>query len=660
LVFLIQRVRVRVNDKITKTVVCDLETDSLNPTKVWLAVTKEYPSGEVRIFERPDLNPKDFLEYAANVDTWVGHHFIKFDWARVIFKFFPKAIQRPWQQIIDTLVCSRLFNYDIDKGHSLDAWATRLGKVKPKIDDFTQGLTPEMVKRCVEDVEINYELFTRFKKFIDSPKYAKALELEHKMEFVCLDLEEKGFPFNITEARKIREYVDERLKILDAELLPLFPPKPTPIREITPKLTKKGTISAVDFRWLEGGDLTPYSAGSPFTTIEFVPFNPSSSSQRVAVLNSAGWKPFDKTKGHIKAERDLRQERNTIKRKELEEALAQYKITGWKVNEDNLATLPSDAPEGVKKLAQRIVLESKSRTLTEWIGCYNEATGAIHGSFLGIGAWTERMAHQNPNMANVPSHPQMKDKNNPTPVEALKEELNPLLRSLWYAPKGYRMVGVDADGIQLRILAHYMDDPLFTEALVNGDKKNSTDVHSLNALRLGYASAKDYRDTAKTFIYAFLLGVGVDKAAQILYTTNKGAKEKIELFLEATPKLKALRDVQCQYDADRGYFVGLDGRLVPAPSKHHMLAGYLQNGEAVIMKTACVLWRTRLKKEGIFFRHVNFVHDEWQTIVKDDDNEANYIAQVQMDSIVEAGKILNLRCPLKGDKKIGYNWMETH
>ena len=66
-------------------------------------------------------------------------------------------------------------------------------------------------------------------------------------------------------------------------------------------------------------------------------------------------------------------------------------------------------------------------------------------------------------------------------------------------------------------------------------------------------------------------------------------------------------------DASRGYFDGLDGRKVQCNSEHLMLAGYLQNGEAVVMKHANVLWQKELKGLGIKYNQVDFVHDEWQT-----------------------------------------------
>lgn len=485
-------------------VVCDIETDSLTPEKVWLIVCKDIDSGERTIFRRPDVDQGErrrFVEYAGRVKQWIGHNFLKFDYLTVIRKFFSEVKLDPLS-ICDTLICSRLFNYSAIGGHSLEAWGVRLGHPKPVIKDFTQGLTDAMVHRCCEDVELNTKVYRFLEKHIKHKSFIKALELEHKMEFVCYDMQMTGFHFNIEEAKRIHAEIEVELEKLDKEIMECFPPKTKLIKEVHPKLTKKGTLSLTDFRWASNDgtlDLSPYSADSPFSLFEYSPFNPGSPSQIVERLNEAGWKPYNKTKGHIKTEQLLRRTRNKDERRELEERLKAYQITGWSVDEENLSTLPEDAPEGARKLAQRILLASRRSVLQEWFNAYNPTTGRIHGRFNGLGAWTHRMSHQAPNQGNIPSDPDVKDKNNPTPVEVFKLKYSKALRALWSSASNRRLVGVDADGIQLRILAHYMGDKDFTDALVNGDKDKGTDAHSLNAIRLGMQLTDITRARAKTF-----------------------------------------------------------------------------------------------------------------------------------------------------------------
>jgi DNA polymerase-1 len=202
-----------------------------------------------------------------------------------------------------------------------------------------------------------------------------------------------------------------------------------------------------------------------------------------------------------------------------------------------------------------------------------------------------------------------------------------------------------------------MDDPRFTAALVSGDKSSGTDAHTLNQRALGPVCRS--RDVAKTFIYAWLLGAGTGKISQILGCHPGEAREAIDNFISYYPGLRELREERIPIDASRGYFLGLDGRKVVQDSAHLMLAGYLQNGEAIIMKQANLLWQTQAKAEGLKFKQVNFVHDEWQTETYDL-TTADRIGILKVQSIVQAGELLHMKCPLAGNAIIGRNWLETH
>jgi DNA polymerase-1 len=441
-----------------------------------------------------------------------------------------------------------------------------------------------------------------------------------------------------------------------------FRPRTKFIREITPSETKHGTLHKKDFKWVKDGDLTPFVAGAPFSLVEWVDFNPGSPKQVVRVLNEAGWRPVDKTKGHIEFEREAQRNRRNKKKLldfELEKdhnKIEAYEKFGWKINEKNLQTLPDTAPAAAKALAKRIMLESRRKTLVEWIELCDPQSERIHGKFQHIGAWTHRMSHQNPNTANIPREDKLFGKD---------------MRSLWRAQPGRLLIGVDAEGIQLRVLAHYIDDPEFTHSVIFGKKQDGTDPHSLNMAALGQACRS--RDDAKTFIYAWLLGAGISKVAEILKCSNAEAKEAVENFLRRFEKLKRIKEEVIPYDARRGYFEGFDGRFVRVPGegvddkKHLMLSGYLQNGEAIVMKKAVARWHPLLIKEKIPFWFVNLVHDEYQTETINDMEIAKYIANVQAESIRIAGEELGLKCPMAGSVlnthgklAIGSNWLETH
>ena len=510
-----------------------------------------------------------------------------------------------------------------------------------------------MIGYCQRDVELTYLIYKKFERYINEERWHKALRTEHDIVVICSEMHKNGFYFDIDRANDLHKEISLELERLDAFIKTGFPDRVVPVGTTIIKYTRQGVPHA-NCRRLEPNGLgvgevhTDFAAGAEVTVIDFEPFNPASPKQIVQRLNQAGWKPVEKTKGHIKAERDLKQCRDPKEREKLKERLVEYAEFGWKVSEENLETLPDDAPESAKSLARRILLASRLSSLNEWIRAC-ESDHRVHGTIHPIGAWTQRMSHDKPNTANIPSEFNRKGQVSPYGKE---------FRSLWTVPKGRRLVGTDAEGIQLRILAHYINDDVFTHSLISGDKDLGTDIHTMNKKALGEPCKT--RGVAKTFIYSWLLGAGEAKTAEVLSCTLPVAREARQNFLNFYPGLKHLKEKQIPRDAKRGFFEGIDGRYVACDSEHLMLAGYLQNGEAIVMKMANILWRERLIKEKIPFWQVNFVHDEWQTETVDDDEIASFIEETQKQSIVDVGKILNLRCSLAGSSSTGYNWFETH
>ena len=645
-----------------KELVLDIETDSLTPSVIHLCAVRDIAEGETKSFFLKD-DISEFLEVMESADIIVGHNILGFD-SPVLKDFIPgysEAISEAC--VIDTLVCSRLFQPERPGGHSLAAWGETLGYPKISFNDFSK-FTPEMEAYCHQDVKITTEIYLLMKKYIWDPQWKQALSLEHSCAEICREMHDNGFAFDIHTAKEMSREINDRLEKLDELIRQELKPKPILVKEFTPVATKYGTISKVGFKWYDGSDFSPFEAGAPMSVITWEEFNPASPKQIVERLHEAGWEPVAKTKGHIKTERQLRRCRDPLERQKLEEKLAYYSVYGWSVSEENLQTLPEDAPEGIRRLAERITLASRGSTLAEWLTAVREDTGRIHGNFNHIGSWTGRMSHSSPNMANIPGNPPVTTENISL-ADSVKHQYNIPMRRLWGVSKGNYLVGVDAEGIQLRVLAHLMDDSTFTTALVEGDKSLGTDVHSLNRMALGKDICQS-RDDAKTFIYAWLLGASAGKVAEILSCSLKEAKQACENFLDMYPGLKELKEVIIPRDADNGYFIGVDKRVVPCNNEHLMLAGYLQNGEAVIMKYANRLWKERLIKEKIPFKQVNFVHDEWQTETESY-QLAKYIAEVQCWSIKQAGVDLSIRCPLAGStlnshgaEAIGKNWSETH
>ena len=628
-------------------VVCDIETDLLvNPTTIHCIVCREVDSGEVRSFIQPLNNPEVFLEYAARVSGWIGHNFLGFD-APVLNHFFNRDVVREGS-IIDTLVVARTVNYTRPEGHSLEAYGNTYSIPKVPIEDFS-CYSSSLLERCTIDTLINLRVFQEYREYIYSTRWREALKLEHQLASLCNTLSKNGFQFNLGKAEKLRDSLQERLSSLDHRLQEAFPPRLVPVREITPRTTKHGTLHRGDFRGEE--NLSSYSPGAAFTRCRWEEFNPASPQQAKERLYGH-WDPEEKTDGYIDFLRSRKKD------KEKKEFFSKY---GWTLSEKNLSTLRPTAPHGAELLAARLLVGSRVRKLVEWIELYNPETGRIHGDFLHIGSWTHRMAHRRPNMANIPSPERWDPKK--SDLDRLMRDVAGQMRELWEVPDNAYLVGTDADGIHSRILAHLIGDMDFTASLVEGRREDGTDIHSRNAKALGQSCLRHgeaARQRAKTFYYAFLNGAKGGKAAEVLECSRREGDESVEQFYASSPGLVRLFKQEIPAWAARGYFESLDGRCIRYTDEHGMLSGILQCAEKIIMARAAMIWMKELDDRGIEYRLVDFVHDEWQTEVYGDRDMAETVGRIQSDAITRVGVDLGLRCPLSGNYKLGRNWRETH
>jgi DNA polymerase-1 len=610
-------------------IILDIEANGLKPDKIWCAVAQDIDTDKMYYFDKVWLNASPLQRFLAEATSMVGHNFLGYDLA-VLNKLLRAGLFP--DKVIDTLVVSRLINFRNPGGHSLENWGTYFGTIKPEQEQW-DVYEDKMLYRCEQDVLINRKLFDLHRKYIESDVWKLAMKIEHSSADYCRRLSENGFPFDIKAAKVLQQTWEAELQTLLEAFQRDFPPRYELVREITPVLTKSGKLHSKDFRWYDGIPDSGFSAGASFSLVRPLIFDPASKQQCIDRLWEAGWKPIERTDGHKDFLKLRKRDRDPIRG----DHFARY---GWKLSKLNLDSLKPDAAPGAHGLVRWLELTGLLNALKGWIELYDPDTNRIHGRFHSIGAWSGRMAHSNPNMANA---------------STLGE-----VRSLWTSTNNTVLVGCDAAGIQLRVLAHYINDERFTHALVFGDKKTHDDIHTRNAQALGRIclTRASPRDDAKTFIYAFLLGAGVGKVAEIFECNTRDAQAAVDSFVSAYPGLLDLKQTRIPRDAKRGYFEGLDGRFVRQSEERLILAGYLQNGESVIMRLARMKWEDVLRKANIWYEPVNHIHDEWQTLAKPED--ADFIGQTQAAAIAWAGNRLNLNCPMAGEYKIGTDWSLTH
>jgi DNA polymerase I-like protein with 3'-5' exonuclease and polymerase domains len=288
-------------------------------------------------------------------------------------------------------------------------------------------------------------------------------------------------------------------------------------------------------------------------------------------------------------------------------------------------------------IKEYLMVQKRIAQIESWLEVVGK-DGRVHGRVITNGAVTGRMTHMKPNMAQIP--------NSGSPY-------GPECRQCWTVEEGNVLVGCDASGLELRMLAHYMKDEDYVKTVCEGSSKDGTDVHTVNQKAAGLQT----RDQAKTFIYAFLYGAGASKIGSIVGGSSAAGQRLIDAFLKGTPALQRLRNKVSLY-ASEGYVPGLDGRKIWVRSEHAAVNSLLQGAGAIVMKKALCILSDTIKCNKWDAKFVANVHDEFQIECKAD--IADLVGKAGVQAIKDAGLAYNLRCPLDGEYKVGLNWRMTH
>jgi len=299
--------------------------------------------------------------------------------------------------------------------------------------------------------------------------------------------------------------------------------------------------------------------------------------------------------------------------------------TGKPVVDERTLALNEHIPEA-KLVLEYMTLQKRSGMIKSWLDAYAE-DGRIHGYVNSCGTVTGRMTHSRPNLAQIPSGAEY--------------------RSCFIVPEGKKLVGVDASGLELRMLAHYMKDDSFTHEVIDGD------IHTANQKAFGCAT----RDQAKTLIYALLYGAGDPKLGSVV---GRGAAAGRALRSNYERAWPGYRDLirRITKIAQSGTIPGLDGRRIHVRSEHSALNSLLQSAGAIVMKKAMMIGIEKANAYGLRYDIVCNIHDELQIECHADD--AKRVAICFRNAIREAGRHFDMRCPLEGDYMIGDNWSMTH
>jgi len=611
--------------------ILDLESDGLIPqmTKVHCIVLKNIEDGTlISCADQPGYHSlESALDCISEADLLVGHNIIKFD-IPALKKIYSGLELKPTCQFYDTLITSRLFWPELDGvdrakwshiepkymgRHSLAAWGERLGVSKIK---FT-----EESKKDPDVKDVWAEWSARMQTYCEGDvevsdalyKYmlsqdADPRSLELEHEFAIVMSKQEQFGFPFNEQAAFA--LVNTLKAERSEI-------DDQLQEVFPPIVE-GRISA--------------RTGKPLKSKVTV-FNPASRQQTAERLKALYPEiTFTSTdKGNPK------------------------------VDDDVLEALGDRYPEA-KLLARYQLLNKRIGQIADgkegWVKhCQVYGDGRIHGEVVTNACVSGRCSHKRPNMAQVPS---------------VGHAYGAECRSLFYAPEGWKLVGADASGLELRALGAwlaYFDGGEYAR-LVSTD---GFDIHTHNARLFGIYSSdspieKATRDLSKRLIYCILYGGGARKTGSIVDPSGtedaqyRIGKKTIDTFYKNLPAIKKLKDLIDERVDKRGYLSGIDGRRLQIRSKHSALNQLLQSTGAVTVKKATTILYDDLTTRGLKFGKdwgfVAHVHDEYQALVRPE--YVDLYKELAIDSFRKSGEYFNLKCPMTGEARVGQNWEQTH
>lgn len=681
-------------------IISDIETNNLleRVTKFHCAVNIDYFTGEETVYRPWDFEQyiKDLEQVAAEGGLIAFHNGIDYDHPalkKLKKQYFGKNLNIPEKNVIDTLVMSRLIYSnlkDIDMGlmrsgklagkfvgsHSLKAWGYRLGEYKGEYgeaENAWEEFNEPMLEYCVQDVRVTRKLLQKFMSnqwyFPDgSTEFAESMRLEHDAQWLMSKQQRNGFAFDVEGAEKLEMELRIERETIRQQLVETFGSWYAPKGGTQPFLhpgTGQPLPKYPRVKYPKTGEMynkggskakTLYFEGRPFTPVKYIEFNPASRDHIAKCLKEVcGWVPTKQTDAG-----------NDVVDDETLKAMIEHNVFG------------DEMSKKVQMIREYLVNQKTLGMLADGKNAWlkKQKNGYIHGRCNPNGAVTGRATHSSPNLGQVPGCHDKKG----VGVSYKGKECRELFSAHHHKDINtglpWIQVGVDASGLELRCLGHFMaryDDGAYIDVILNGD------IHTTNQLAAGLPT----RDNAKTFIYGFLYGAGAEKLGQIVgvfgEAGKKAGKALMDKFLEQTPAIAALREQvkntlvasekwvggQMQVTWKRKYIRGLDGRRINIRSPHAALNSLLQSAGALICKKWIIEWNNGMLAAG--YKHgwdgdycfMAWVHDEAQLACRTDEI-AEAAIRIAQEAMRKVGAHWDFKCILDTEGKKGKNWAECH
>ena len=676
--------------------VFDTESDELlkGATRMWIMCVYDLDTGEEEEYLEGDLRWKKRFDEA---DLVIGHNICGHD-IPLLEKLFDYKLKKS-TKVIDTMILSLVLDFgrfgEFQGRHGLFTWGEYLEDRKLEHEDWSQ-FSEEMRQRCRQDVLLNVKVYEQvIDEYVTlrakAPQIQHYLAAEHAVAKWCGLATLYGWPFHKEKALKLKANLEAELQkaydALSSKLGIKAVAKDKQGGEVVPKRMKYLKNGTYDSRMaayfgidpMEGlleDDEKDFTFEGEFCRVEFVPLSLDSHADVKTYLFRHGWVP---TEWNYK--------------KDKETGRPTKEKSSPKITEDSLELLGGDG----KLYPEFLTAKSRHAIVSTWIEEVDEE-GNLHGDCFTIGTPSMRARHSI--IVNVPSadSPWGRD-----------------MRELFTAKPGWKLLGCDSEGNQARGLAHYLNDPGFTDTLLNGDihtynanildsvlqkmgvswddyivekdkaqvkghleafmkKKGLSKTEFIELLRQSNRPSRQKlakkllaavkRAAAKRILYAFLFGASGGKLWSYIFDTidmEQGQQLK-NGFTKAVPGFQALVDrlwkiYKGTSKYGPGYIHGIAGNRIYVDSTHKLLVYLLQSMEKATCSAACMLLMQWLEEEEIPYQPCIMMHDELDFLVPEE--HAERACELGRLAFAEGPKLFGVEI-MGGSGKIGNNWYEVH
>ena len=333
------------------------------------------------------------------------------------------------------------------------------------------------------------------------------------------------------------------------------------------------------------------------------------------------------------------------------DAKAKKSKTGqYSTSEEVLLALKPKHPVVGMILAYRELKKLISTYISALPTYINPETGKIHTTYNQTVTATGRLSSSNPNLQNLP----------------IRSERGQLIRQAVIPDEDCMFLSADYSQIELRLMAHFSQDPHLVEAFRSGQ-----DIHAATAAKIFNVPidevTKDQRRQAKTANFGIIYGISAFGLAQQLDCSRSEAKALIDGYFAAFPGVIDYIERQKELARQQGYAITLFGRKRYLPdilshnatvrsfAERNAVNSPIQGTAADIIKMAMVTIHRRLKEEGLQAQMIMQVHDELNFNVPLDEVE-----KVREIVVSEMQNVVHLTVPLIADCGVGKNWLEAH